>query len=278
MITRLKKMLSISMIVILVSVSTFSAPVSAKTIEGEQLGRAYVSGRYLYYAVDMVNYCIMRLDTKTGKKVKIIDTKYKGENTNGFYQICVKGNYIYALWDQYLGSDAALPYIYRISKDGKKAKKLAMGYDFVIKGNRIYYTKCKKSIDEYGNVGTQSLGNASMKLDGSGKKSEKSNAIQRKTKILSETTEKAAESGYSYFLNADKNQYSPNQLIRKNTKTGKKTVIYKTSGQQYISWAEVRGNAIVFSVYMISSGRYKVYYMKNNGKNKILLKSGIAVG
>lgn len=274
---KFKKMLSVGMMVILFSVSTFSTTASAKTITGEQLGRAFLSGRYLYYAVDMVDYSIMRCDTKTGKKVKIIGTKYKGKDTNGFYEICVKGNYIYALWDQNLGSDAGLPYIYRISKDGKKTKKLAMGKNFIIKNNRIYYTKCKKWIDEYGNVGTKSLGNASMKLDGSGKKSEKNISMKRNTKVLWQTTEKAVESAYTYYLDNGKNEFSPTQLIRENTKTGKKTVIYKTSGQQTIGWAEIRGNSVIISV-NVPSGKYKVYYMKMNGKNKILLKSGIAVG
>ena len=116
-----------------------------------------------------------------------------------------------------------------------------------------------------------------MKLDGSGKKSEKYISMKRNTKVLWQTTEKAVESAYTYYLDNGSNQYSATRLIRENTKTGKKTVIYKTSGQQTIGWAEIRGNSVIISV-NVPSGKYKVYYMKMNGKNKILLKSGIAVG
>lgn len=272
----LKKLLSISMIFVLFGVHIFSASAGAKTIVGEQFGRAYLSGRYLYYALDMANYSIMRYDTKTGTKTKVIGTKYKGRGTNGFYGICVKGNYIYALWDQYYGSDAGLPYIYRISKDGKQAEKLDMGNDYVIHGNRIYYTKCKKSIDKYGNIYTKSLGAASMNLDGSGKRSEKSGSIRSEKRILSDDTKKVTVSGYSYTLGNGKNKYSPKQLIRQNVKTGDKTVIYKASGSSWIGWAEIREDFVLVFVY--ADGKYKVYYMENDGANRILLTSGVAVG
>ena len=63
--------------------------------------------------------------------------------------------------------------MYRIGKNGKNAKKLAAGCDIKLVGNRIYYTKCKVVNDKYDGVCTKPVGEASMKLDGSNKRSEK---------------------------------------------------------------------------------------------------------
>lgn len=248
----------------------------AKNVNGVQLGHAYMDGKYLYYSADMASYPIMRLDMETGKKKKIIDNKYKGSYTYGFGNIIVKGKYIYAVWDQYSGSDMSLPYIYRISKNGKSKKRLAMGSDFFIAGDRIYYTKCKVKSDEYGNLYLKDLGKMSMRLDGSNKKSEKGNKITCKTLVGTEKNQKIKKDGKIYYITDGDSEEYGRKLIQRDVKTGKKKTIYTAPKDGWISYFELRGKHILLEAYT-DGAKYKVIYMKNNGKKRILLKYGIAV-
>ena len=56
--------------------------------------------------------------------------------------------YIYATWDRYYGTDATKEYIYRIAKDGKSAKKLAIGRDPQLVDGRIYYLALKSKSED----------------------------------------------------------------------------------------------------------------------------------
>ena len=56
--------------------------------------------------------------------------------------------YIYATWDRYYGTDATKEYVYRIAKDGKSAKKLALGRDPQLVDGRIYYLALKSKSED----------------------------------------------------------------------------------------------------------------------------------
>ena len=157
---------------VLSEIPCISTNAATKTVTGVETGYAFKNGRYIYYAFEMdgVRTGITRLDTKTKKKKTIVSYKYKGEGTNGFYKLTVKGNYIYATWDLALGTEYSQNYIYRFSMDGKTKQRLDCGMKLAIINNRIYYEKYTLKKNEYFTY-TQSTGKFySMKLDGTDKK------------------------------------------------------------------------------------------------------------
>lgn len=90
--------------------------------------------------------------------------------TNGFYSISVKGNYIYAMWDQELGTSANKDYIYRFNKKTGNGKRLVAGSNPVIIGKYIYYIQ-KKIQNDYGEYHSRNTGYIyRMKLNGTAKK------------------------------------------------------------------------------------------------------------
>ena len=125
-----------------------------------------ISKNKVYYSITETGK-IFCYDIKT-KKTKTI-AKSKG---NGFYNLRKKGNYLYAVYDKYTGSDGSNNSIVRVSiKTGKKTV-LAKGNNFVLTGKKIYYTKTKrvKSGDyEY----DKPLGTYSMTFSGKKQKREK---------------------------------------------------------------------------------------------------------
>lgn len=266
---------------VLNGIPSISANAATKKVTGVETGFAYKSGRYIYYAFEMqgVRTGIMRLDTKTKKKKTIVSYKYKGEPTNGFYNLTVKGKYIYATWDLTCGTDHSESYIYRFSKDGKSKKKLACGVTPVIIKNRIYYEKCTLEQDEYCTY-TRSTGKIySMKLDGSDKKkvgTEKNLKLKARTwyNDYSNSTPPLTIGNYKYYVGTNgKTIYRYN----KKTKKTNKIITYPNMVQCFM----VQGD------YMITRGykgkQYGDYYneydqiitycVKTNGKDKIKLKS-----
>ena len=115
---------------------------------------------------------IMKYNTKTGKKSEVYSYKI-GKNkkgSNGFSQLSVDKKYIYATWDRYYGTDATKEYIYRIAKDGKSAKKLAIGRDPQLVDGRIYYLALKSKSEDGMNYSEDTGTVMSMKTDGTDKK------------------------------------------------------------------------------------------------------------
>lgn len=98
-------------------------------------GSACKSGKYIYYGSDLSGVGILRYDTSTGKKKKLL----KGN----LYDISIKENYIYVTCNQYVGTSSVEEYIYRISKNGKSKKQLAVGCQPVIVGRYIYYKEAE---------------------------------------------------------------------------------------------------------------------------------------
>lgn len=224
-------------------------------------GEAYKSGKYIYYAYEMsgVRMDIMRLNTKTMKKKRIVSYKLNGNSTNGFYNITVKGNYIYATWDKFYGTSGSLNYIYRFSKNGKSKKKLAMGSCPVIAGDYIYYIQEKNNT--YG--GTSPTGDIyRMKLDGTEK---------HKVKSVGDT---------SYVLYKYKNTvlYSLGYMVN--------DTLYTLNGNQ-ISTENLDINFTSYpysyeygydSINIIPSGNYNYYVKESSSPYRNLYRKNLKTG
>lgn len=275
--------LIIRVAVLLVFVFMFLNPktVMAKTIKGTLNISACKVGKYLYYGINDggTRDGINRLNTKNGKIEEIIHNDITGNDwTNGFRNLTVKGNYIYATWDQFAGSGGSQTYIYQIAKDGSSMKKLACGCEMVIVGNRIYYTKCKLYDDGYGGV-TVTAGKASMRLDGTRKRSEKRNKFQWKSsqQYLYDLYQKEIigvykQGNYTYYTNSN-----GKKLIRE-SKSGIKKTIYQANGKYHITEIEVYDNYILVKVDAevkwedYTRIKCQVHFVKNNGRQQKLLK------
>ena len=113
-----------------------------KSVDGklaiEHAGSAVTDGKYIYYSYqgDGKRMDLIKLDPKTFKSKSL--AKQTG---NGYTNLTLKGNYIYSVLDKVFGYGTGYeePYIYKISKDGKTKKMLAVGKEPIIMGNRIYY-------------------------------------------------------------------------------------------------------------------------------------------
>lgn len=167
----IKKIFKIMLNLFLIVAVLLDVNIAAASKSGKETGYGCQKGNYIYYAFEMsgVRMGIRRYNIKTQESKEICSYMLNGEETNGFYNISVKGNYIYAVWDQGYGTSEFKKYIYRIKKDGSKKQRLACGNNPVIIGNRIYYEKCKLVNESYSHTeSTEKI--YSMKLDGSNKK------------------------------------------------------------------------------------------------------------
>lgn len=259
------------------AVGVFVPPVKslAKKVSAIRTTNMYCTGRYIYYTreyCEASDYGIMRFDTKTGKIKKIFGTKYKGKETFGFNHIIVKGKYIYLTWNHIYGTGAEKNYIYRIQKNGKRAKRLAVGCKPVLAGNRIYYTKCRL-VDLDGVKATTEVGPASMKLDGSDKRMEKKVKFSWKKSSPAGGDKKEATTGNNYYYTKKKS----GKLMRMNLKTGKTNKVYTCGKGEKIDYIMVHKNAVL----LILSGKskkwgisfIKVYVNQKGKKKKVLHKT-----
>ena len=152
--------------VFVLDVEKAEANVTIKPVSYEYLyvpSYAAMSGKMLYYAVGM-DYQGGRLymyNTATKKQKKISDLKCA--------DLTVTKNYIFCTVNKYIGSDGIDRFIYRMSKDGKKAKALAYGYSPVVVGKYIYYIGVKKS-NINGMKSERSIGIYRMDANGGHKK------------------------------------------------------------------------------------------------------------
>lgn len=276
------------------------------SVQPELLRRASDSckqGKYLYYCTQKG---IERFNTKTGKHNLAVSNKYKGENTNGFSDLNIKGNYIYCTYDLQLGSSDNRIYIYKISKSGKKIK-LDSGYFPIVVGNWIYYIK-SKFITENNFTYQKDIGIYKMKLDGSSKKkisndpylygitksnivvgnndeifeiSLKNNKIRKK---ISDKKRYITKNKYNWGNDFDKNKtivkvngytytvIEGDQKIIQSSPSKKKRIIYKVSKNASIRGYDIFGNWLIVRV--TTSGRkYNnfVYVMNLKSSKKVQL-------
>ena len=181
-----------------------------KSVDGklvlENPGSTVSDGKYIYYSYqgDGKRMDIIRLDPKTLKSKSI--AKHTG---NGFTNLSIKGNYIYAVLDKANGYGVGNeePYICRVSKDGKKKEILVPGESPVIAGNKIYFysgkiVKFKNELEEESDLNDfESDGYiSSMNLDGKNVKK----IVQISTK--SNKWRKLFKSGDKVYYENDKNQ------------------------------------------------------------------------
>lgn len=272
--------LTLAICCILTGIPSTPANAATKTVTGVETGFAYKSGRYIYYAFEMegVRTNIMRLDTKTKKKKSIVSYKYKGEPTNGFYNLTVKGKYIYAVWDLAYGTGDSESYIYRFSKDGKSRKKLACGEMPVIIKDRIYYEKCTLERNSY--CTTQPTGKIySMKLDGTDKKkvgTKKSLKLKARAwyNDYSNSTPPLTIGNYKYYVgNSGRTIYRYNKKTKKTNKVityPKRVDCFMVQGDYVIAkGCKVKQH----DNYYIECDQIITYCVKTNGKDKLKLIS-----
>ncbi len=267
-----KKLCGITFLVAFL-ISLFSyQETQAKTIKVEQATSMYSTGRYVYYVSgrNELPTGVMRLDTKTGKKKEIFSHRLRGNETAGFSQVIVKGKYLYVVWDHIYGTGASLEYVYRISKDGKQAKCLGPGTSINIRGNRIYYRRCK--VETYDDIKMTMLADqASMKLDGSDKRSEKGNTfrpIEKSPCLIGEggleKNKKTASLGNHIYMIENQGKY----LTHLDMKKGKQKQIYKAKAGWIVQGAYIHKNAIFVIIRDSACQNFRRIYMNTNGKKE----------
>lgn len=259
----------------------FGDEVSAKTYKITTNSYGYscsvvISGKKVYYSVTETGsiYCY---NIKTGKTTTVIK-----KNGKGFYQLKKKGNYLYALYDSYGGSDGADYTIVRVSLKNKKMTTLAKGNNFVIQKDKIYFTKTKRTVDEYNNAYDKKIGVYSMTLSGKKQKSASkvklSTAESKKIKTSKGTLYSTSKYSSDIF-------YWPDKLYFKN-KSGKKTKIYDVAkdknAAEYgsIGYYTVQGDYIVYKKYAKDKkygSKGQLVLVKTNGKGKKVIYSRVAV-
>lgn len=252
-------------------------PAKAKSVSAFHANAIYCDGRYVYY-IGFYSFApcdgIRRLDTKTGKIKKIFEKNGKNCKHGIFEDIVVKGKYIYFTWNRKAIGAIDEKYVYRVGKNGKNAKKLATGCDIKLVGNRIYYTKCKVVNDKNDGVCTEPVGEASMKFDGSNKRSEKGIKYNWKSSspdnaggYSGKTT--AVTGNYYYYFNN-----KSHDLMRVNLKTGKEKKLYTCNSDEKIDAVFVHKDAVIVRVFYNYSeftyGNIKLIYVSPKGKKKLL--------
>lgn len=264
---KIKRLVVLVVCLSLMMLEVFSISKAKTGKVGAETGYGYEDGKYVYYAFEMdgVRMGIRRYNTKTKESKEIFSYKINGKESNGFYNISVKGNYIYAVWDQYYGTGASETYIYRIAKDGSKSKRLACGDKPVIIGNRIYYEKCKVVLTEYGTKETVKTGKMyTMKLDGSNKKKAGSVKIKKLSSSIYSGEKTDIINGYSYFIKGK-------SLYREKVNNGKTKKLMTCSNG--VTAFYVCGHYILVRGSYNHGYKMAAYIIKTNGKGKRKLAS-----
>ena len=225
----------------------------------------YKEGRYVYYTISEagLSESIIRYDIKTGKKKNIKSPLRNNGNIQVFSCVSVKGKYIYCTWNWNCGFSSNREYIYKISKNGKKVKRLACGDNPVIKGKRIYYNQ-HKLINKNGEKQTEPTGKIySMKLDGTDKREERN--FKYKIRVGGGYDNNSIVKGkYKYYIGKN-----GRTLYRKNIKTNrkKKLISFKNNLTRFCiseNYLQVIGCGNDFKT--------QAYLLKTNGKGKVKLQ------
>lgn len=205
-----------------------------------------ISKDKVYYSVTETGK-IFCYNIKT-KKTKTI-AKAKGK---GFYRLRKKGNYLYAVYDKYFGSDGSDDTIVRVSiKNGKKTT-LAKGNNFVIAGKKIYYTKTKRVKSKYESY-DKPLGTYSMTLTGKKKKRAKSVVLnpERDEKSVITTSK-----GSLFTQGYTRRGFYHSQSLNFTAPDGVSTVIYDITSDPNASdyaalyYYTLQGNYVVYKKYV----------------------------
>ena len=226
---------------------------------------AVKDGRYIYYTGTYQNF--MRYDTITKELTEIAELQSipegNGHWTNGGSNLVKHGGYFYFVWDAASGVESDY-YIFRVTSDGEMTK-LAKGSKFVIKNNKIYYTKMKHLCDsDFGNE--KSVGTYSMNLDGSNKKAEPKIRLIT-TRCTNIKSKYGTLMGKNYSLEGD---YRTAQKLIFNDKSGKTRTVMKTHKYNYILTFSNVGDYIVYAYHSgpDSNRRRTLVFEKYDGTEK----------
>ena len=173
----------------------------------------------------------------------------------------MKYNYLYAAGDKQVGDYKHQYYICRISKDGKKVKKLARGYKPVVIGNYIYYIKTQYNKNEGMDESTNVI--MRMKLNGTSKKVVKklsqNESISRLYRYGNQLVYGLLVDGQEYYYTKDGGTVEKDNFVRKGNILSDDENGCTVGGYKY---------------YTKVSGGYKCLYRKNQktGKASKILK------
>lgn len=240
----------------------------------------FVKGKYIYY-IDPIHGDIRRYDTKTGKD-KLLRAN-EGSDW-GYTNLTVSGKYIYASFckDEGTSGDVLGCDIYRISLNGKKAKKIAghIYYWFAIADSRIYYHEMVGGPDiEDPELGEGDL--ISIKLNGKDRKVVNGLDIEYSDdapiSVSAYDGEVKFKSGkYTFTLSGD----------LKKICRGKKVLFQCDEGDwfPYIGLVSAhKGHLLFLHEYISESDGYEsvreqLIYMDKNGKNQKVLLDYVPAG
>lgn len=204
--------------VLIALVAFFCLPVKAEAAEKTLRipGPACQKGNDIFYCYTMggLRMNLMKINKKTNKVTKIVSYKNKGNDTNAFKNLNVKGNAIYATYDLVSGTGESNCYICRIDCKKKTKKLLTKGRNPVVIGKKIYFIKTAYN-KEYDS--DKDMGIYVMNL--SGKKIKK--VCKMPTSVLYELGTDGKKIVYSYYNKKGK------LTLRYMTKKGKKLGAYK---------------------------------------------------
>lgn len=272
-------------VILLIMVIMLGMPKTAQAAEkivlsGEQATR---NGNNIYYSVS--NSGLVRYNVKTKSK----KTLYKNVMCEN---ISVKGKYIYCTIIK--NPDYVYPdfYIYRVSTNGKKKKKLASGTNPIVVGNYIYYVGIKKVKEEI-----KYSGIFRMNLDGSGKKCIYKYinddmcgdmgyvSLTDGRLVFAEYNTQYEEIWKSIELNSGNVQSCTEPNFKSNYKyKGKKLYQIKNGKRKLVTTFKhsigevVDLNGYFFVITMGKDNYGYTYVVKKNGKGKKLLKKFILAG
>ena len=260
------KSLALLMISLLLTMTT-SQLVNATVIDELECLIMYKSGKYIYYISEGTGTNkIIKYNTKTEKKKVLLSAKLKNYETQRFTSITGKGKYIYFSWDRAKkGELYENEYIYRMTKGGKEIKRLGVGRDVVIQGNRIYYNKNKK-IKENGRIVTEHTEkHYSMKLDGSDKRKEKNVKIKARSGGGYEMASFRTVTKGKYICVMDMNSFG---IINKNTRKEKKIMSFDKKdrcidfyvSKDYVMFRKTRGKYLYAYIVNINGKALKRLY------------------
>lgn len=214
----------------------------------------------IYYAYEMggLRMGITKYNPTTKSK-KVI---FSGGNKigNGFYNLTVKGDSIYFIWDRAIGTSESERYLYRIKKNGKGLKKLAKADSYVVKGNKIYYFDA--GLDIEGQVIDKRNTNVIRKMNLDGSKKER----VKRLKKVSDFIQLALYKEKLIYIDWKSNYYDLN---------GKKIKIEKNTyyeGTVYCGYDNKGGSVMINGYRYYWNKNADTLYRKdrNNKVNKII--------
>lgn len=266
-------MLCISMLILFVGCMLCSQQANAKTYKSQDnyYGSdcsAVISKGKVYYSIAQTGsiYCY---DIKTKKTKTIIHSK-----GNRFCGLKKKGNYLYAAYESCNSYDGSNLSIVRVSIKNGKMKRLAKGCNFVLAGNKIYYTKTKRIKSPDGDF-DQKVGTYSMTISGKKQKRVK-NVVINDYREVQESIKNSK--GTLFAKGESETDWYQAKSLHFTAKNGKTVEIYdvnkSNNPNRELNYFSLNGDYIVYKRY-VKDGLGKeigqIVLVKTNGKGERIL-------